>query len=166
MVARDEPPPRFCQYCGEDFGEELEPIPSKVAIGGSAIVRAVDGTYKWAEDSSIARAEEHNAPFMKITNMKDHLREGDVAAMPPPANALTSWMDAVKGEHGVSYGFQRGSTGVQNQSVVGQPTKPMNNQFVGPGHAALSAVQGSGGQSHAMRRAAVESVGKTFKPKD
>src|ERR1700675_2269650 len=80
MQDRDDGAPRFCVHCGAEFDAEAEPIPGTHRIGGSAIARSTDSTYRQFEESSAARAAELDAPALKITNLGDNLREGDVAA--------------------------------------------------------------------------------------
>ena len=89
-MSRDEEPPRFCPSCGTDMGED-PPQVFKMNIGGSPEGRSIDLTYKQIEESSIARAEEAGDPSLKITDLKDSLREGDVAAK-IPNNPVTQYM--------------------------------------------------------------------------
>ena len=91
----DEPPPSFCPLCGVSFLEEPQvALPSKLNMGGSADARSVDMVYNQLETESAARAEEAGDPSLKITDMKDNLREGDVAvARPMPNNAVTQYAE-------------------------------------------------------------------------
>jgi len=170
MQSRDDPPPRFCPHCGTDFGdEELEPVPSKVAIGGSAIVKAVDGTYNIIEETSAARAEELNAPWLKTTNMRDNLREGDVAAMPLPNNVITNFQETMRRAYGptASYGFQGAAMSPGGSQPLspggGDPNsyiKGNEGVFTGPGHVALSAAQGPSGTTHKTQLALATAAGQ------
>jgi hypothetical protein len=63
------------------MGEPLI-MPPLVSIGTHK-GKAVDLTYRQLERSGEIRAEMTGDPSMKITNLKDNLREGDVAAMAP-----------------------------------------------------------------------------------
>ncbi len=78
-MTRDEPPPSECELCGADM-DAPEPELSAVHIGGSSISKAVDMVY---ETQSAAG---------KQTNMKDSLREGDVAGM-RVVNDVTRYAD-------------------------------------------------------------------------
>lgn len=81
-ASRDEPPPDTCPHCGGISEAPRLPIPSGGHIGGSNIARSVDQMYKQTEKASEYRAEVAGDPTLKITNLRDNLREGDVAAMP------------------------------------------------------------------------------------
>src|SRR5215471_12962836 len=52
-----EGPPNFCPKCGTPCDPEAEPVPTKIAIGGSKAARSVDMTYKLVEQSSLERAQ-------------------------------------------------------------------------------------------------------------
>jgi hypothetical protein len=140
LQERGDGPPRFCVNCGVDFGdEELEPVPAKVAIGGSAIARATDGTYRALEESSAARAQALDAPYLKITDMNDRQREGDVAAK-VPMNVVTNFAQEAKNNIGVNYmGWGGGMAGARVAPAM--PGPAAGASFTGPGHIALSAIQ-------------------------
>ncbi len=70
---RDDPPPEVCELCHGYMGEEPQPELSAPAISSGhpkTVREAVDSVYRQAEQ------------FGGVTNMKDNLREGEVAAMP------------------------------------------------------------------------------------
>ena len=81
-LTRDEPPPDYCPGCGSYMGDEPLVMPPLVSIGTHK-GKAVDLTYRQLERSGEIRAEITGDPSMKITNLKDNLREGDVAAVAP-----------------------------------------------------------------------------------
>lgn len=90
----DEPPPAFCPLCGVSFAEEPEAVmPNRLNYGGSNEARSVDMTYRQLEADSAARAEAAGDPSLKITDLKDNLREGDVAAKPSINNAVTQYAE-------------------------------------------------------------------------
>ena len=83
FLERDESDfPNCCPRCGNVMTDEPQSLPGGFSIG-TAKGKAVDLTYRQIEDASNVRAEAAGDPSLKITNMKDNLREGDVAAMAP-----------------------------------------------------------------------------------
>lgn len=68
-MSRNEPPPDNCELCQSSM--QAVPELPKVNIGGSNISKAVDMTYAAAEES------------LGVTDLKDNLREGDIAAKVP-----------------------------------------------------------------------------------
>jgi hypothetical protein len=149
--------PRFCPKCGAEFEGAPEIIPGGGHIGGSAITRTVDGMYRRIEDSSAERAAlagNPNGP-LKITNMQDHLREGDVAVK-MPNNTVTQFMNTAAGA-GASYGWGGGAmTGV----TFSNPNPVPTNAYTGPGHVVLDGVQGAGGQQHLARAGELIKMGE------
>ena len=90
----DEPPPRFCMSCGFDFegGSEaaaLEVQLPKVNLGGSELSKSVEQTYRTLEASS------------GVTNLRDGLRPGEVAARPVD-NIVTQTMKGLQEAGGIS----------------------------------------------------------------
>lgn len=155
MQHREDGPPGFCPMCGAKVGNVV-PLPAKVSIGGKAITKAVDQTYRAIEASSAERAELAGNPAIKVTNMKDHLREGDVAAI-LPNNSVTQWMDTAA-RAGASYGFGGGA--MSGVSFDSSPTPVPQNTWTGPGHAALAGIQGAAGQSHQQMKTAMSVAGQ------
>jgi hypothetical protein len=76
--------PDFCQSCGSYVGTDPDFVPSKLNIGGSALARATDQAYRDLEASPAG-----------ITDLKDNLREGDVAAK--PVQPSQEYLQQVKG---------------------------------------------------------------------
>jgi hypothetical protein len=134
-------PPKFCENCGAEFEGDAEPVPGTHAIGGSAIARSTDLTYRQLEDSSAARAAELGAPALKITNLNDNLREGDVAAKAPD-NVISRFdREAVaQGRQPITgWGGGYATPGVRVGSLI--PAGHPGAGFAGPGHIALAAAQ-------------------------
>jgi len=116
----DAPPaPRFCPLCGHDSQSDVIEIkiPFKRAITAPHIAKSIgkvaDATYRGMEEESRARieaaAEMTGQPVsdfndMKITDMKDNLREGDAAAVAPPVSEVSKLMEQTPGV----FGFQPG----------------------------------------------------------
>lgn len=86
----DEPPPRFCPLCGSNMEDEVETafIPAAPHIERS-IRSTADNVYRQMEAASEQNAQlaaeltgddaaDHAA--LKVTNLTDYLRPGDVAA--------------------------------------------------------------------------------------
>ena len=58
--------------------EPIEALP-KIAIGGSALARSVDTSVRDYMEATQRHARENGLPGGGITDMKDNLREGDIA---------------------------------------------------------------------------------------
>jgi hypothetical protein len=140
LQTAEEGPPRFCGYCGTDFGE-AEPVPGTHAIGGSNIARATDGMYRELETTSAARAEALNAPHLKITDLNDRLREGDVAAKAPD-NTVTRFQREAKAGVGANFGWGGGFSTPGARVAPPIPSGVPGQAFTGPGHIALAGAQG------------------------
>lgn len=169
LIERDQHP-AFCPLCGAPV--DGDPIPAKIAIGGSAATRAVDMTYDLVEQSSIARAQQAEeaglspaqARTLKVTDMHDNLREGDVAAKLPqyPNNQVGDFMrkaDAL----GIHYGFTAGSMPGGGQ-YNGPTTSQTGKAVTGPANDALGAAQGAAGSQHAQTRAQMVAKGQLNVP--
>jgi hypothetical protein len=138
MLASGEHP-RFCPQCGCEVDAEALPIPSKIAIGGSNIARATDMTYSLVESSSAARAAELGQPGLKVTDMNDNLRHGDVAAKAPD-NAVTRFAREAKTNLGINYMQWGGGLGGAASGPRIETGVP-GQAYSGPGHVALRGVQ-------------------------
>jgi len=116
VLPADAKMPEYCPSCGHYIGpDDPEAVPQKIAIGGSAIARAADQTYRQLEESSAARAEMLGDPALKITNMRDHVREGETCAM-PVQNAVTQYQDSI----GATNFSQTIMAGTPAETSVGQ----------------------------------------------
>lgn len=105
-------PVRFCPRCGWDAaaeanGELAAGLTQEITaphIQNAVIVKAVEQTYKGMEDASRhnmyaareAGLDADEARSLQITDLKDNLREGDVAAM-PIQNEVTRTMEQAPG---------------------------------------------------------------------
>lgn len=114
-------PVRFCPKCG--FDQEMDPALVTPHIGRS-IGKNTDDMYRQMEAGAEFRAQlgqevhgmdSSEAANMKITDMRDNLREGDMAAVPVD-NPLSRQIDASAG----TLGFVNGGAIAQGleQSVV------------------------------------------------
>jgi hypothetical protein len=140
LQSSDDGSPKFCEECGADFRDaELEPVPSRIALGGSAIARSTDGMYRDLEETSAARAYALDAPHLKITDLKDNLRHGDVAAK-MPSNTVTRFVEETKDNLGINY-MQWGGGMAGARVAPTMPTGTPGQAFAGPGHMALAAIQ-------------------------
>lgn len=93
-----DPPPAHCACCGAATGDDPEPILNFSRIG-KAQHKTLDSVYRNLESSSAARAQEAadmqgcsvaDMSMIKVTNMKDNLREGDTSFIAPsPAPVQT-----------------------------------------------------------------------------
>ncbi len=136
-------PPKFCQHCGSEFEGDAEPVPGTHAIGGSAIARSTDSTYRQLEESSAARAAELDAPHLKITNLNDNLREGDVAAKRLPVSREFQMFEQERAASGLpsftSWGGGYATPGARVAPAI--PAGSPGASFAGPGHVTLAAAQ-------------------------
>src|SRR5215469_3376355 len=162
LMMKPEEHPSFCPVCGYSVDQRSRPRPSKVSIGGKGnLAKAVDMTYRALEESSADRAAALNNPNMKITDMKDRLREGDVAAV-MPSNSVTQFMQAADA-HNIRYGWGGGSMGTPAfHSATPTPLPP--NQITGAGHEALWVIQGNQGRTHAATQALTTAKAQVNKP--
>lgn len=126
--------PDFCPRCQAYVGVDPNFVPSRLNIGGSALAKSAEATYRALEQSSEVRAEMAGDPSLKITNMRDNLREGDVAAiMPQPSK---TYRDAVAG---MDYNPWSGGIGVDtNQALALAKQGGMS----GTGRVVLETIQG------------------------
>lgn len=117
--------PRFCPLCGFDTEAEMVQGIEEIAIPfkpfkraitaphvAKSIGKAADSTYRMMEETAndrIAQAAEMTglpeSDFndMKITDLKDNLREGDAAAVEPPKSEVSKLMESTPGV----FGFQQ-----------------------------------------------------------
>jgi len=88
----EEDPPSHCPRCGCYVGTEPQALPSNFSISSSK-GKNPDILYREMESSSADRAQQaadlagvpvSEMASLKITNMKDNMREGDIAAIVPP----------------------------------------------------------------------------------
>ena len=109
----DEPPPRFCPVCGLDSENFQQAVTMPyVSDGRSKNMRlAADQTYKDMEKSSEVRAglaesmTGDSASALKVTNMKDNLRQGDTSFVTPPPTPVSRAIE----QQPSMFGFQGGS---------------------------------------------------------
>lgn len=117
-----EGPPEACHACGTSFGGVA--LPPKINIGGSNVAKSVDQTWEMlSQDRYDPAGNLHKG----ITNMKDNLRQGDVAAMPPPVNnTVTQYARAAEQQFGTNpIGFAAGGT------VGTAPADPSSTGMIG-----------------------------------
>ena len=108
----DEPPPRYCPLCGNDCeeGDTLGETLSTPHLS-SEKARSVDGYYRATEEAADHRAtmaesvfglDKAEADQLRITNMRDNLREGDTT-IAPVNNPVSQLVDA----NPSTFGFQQ-----------------------------------------------------------
>lgn len=93
-LTRDEPPPAYCVRCGADMGAEPIVALPKITVGGGAIARSVDTTINDYMEATQRHARENGIPGGGITDMKDSLREGEIAVKTPD-NIVSRTQNAV-----------------------------------------------------------------------
>jgi hypothetical protein len=123
----DEPPPKYCPLCGAHMEDEPEItfIPAAPHIERS-IRKTADDVFRQTEAASIANAaavEEitgMEANAMKVTNMGDYLRPGDVAAKMP----VTPTAQLVNGQGQGGFQPLMGMTGKDFARATGEGAFP------------------------------------------
>ncbi len=100
FMHHSNPLPQYCPLCAAYVGEEPPSevfVPKAPAIGRKS---SQDAVYRAMEEGSIQRAKmaadlagvsESEMSHLKITDMKDNLREGDIAAVTRP-NPVSTFM--------------------------------------------------------------------------
>lgn len=134
----DEPPPSHCPLCGADVsGKEKKQKTRRLkrAVTAPAIKTVVsksaDQVYRQLETASQTRQEQaaqmlgvdaRTLGSMKMTNMKDNLRVGEMSNIPAPAAKIAGNVnDALR----PGSGFQ-GSSNIP-VGLPGRPVQEMNN---------------------------------------
>lgn len=129
--------PRFCPLCGANCGADEDFVPSQVNIG-TVKGQAGDIAFRAYEAASIARAEAAGDPSLKVTDMKDNLREGDVAAkVPQPSKEYTQAVEALGAQN-----WQGAPGGLSTADVVSLAKAGARQ---GTGAPVLGAIQGGKG---------------------
>ena len=106
----DEPPPHFCPLCGSDMNAEPVFVPTAPHIG-KTIGRTADNIYRQMEQAGadhaqlaadLAGGEAADYAGLKVTDMPDYLRAGDIAAKLPQNTPVHQAMQAGQGGFGTS----------------------------------------------------------------
>lgn len=117
-MTKDEPVPEYCPQCGNFMGTEPVQLPSFISIKSQRTKNA-DRTYRDIEAGGEKRAElaaemtggeKEDFSALKITDLKDNLRPGDIAAK-MPANPVSEFMESNKGNENI--GFVETKVGAQ-----------------------------------------------------
>jgi len=117
-MTKDEPVPDYCPHCGNFMGTGPIQLPPFIAIKSQRTKNA-DKTYRDMETGSETRQQlaaemtgldKADLNSIKITDLKDHLKPGDIAAK-VPTNPVSEMMDANKGNPNI--GFVSPSVGAQ-----------------------------------------------------
>lgn len=134
-----DPCPRYCAHCGFDTAaEDYDPALVMPHIG-QPIRQNVDGMHRAMEEGAEFRAEQAREQFgldqqqanaMKLTDMKDNLREGDTGDM-PVKNDVTKVMEIAP----------QGMFGFQQQAGVGYSAAVTEGQDPNAGARAAAAVR-------------------------
>lgn len=106
-MSRDEPPPDNCPKCSVEPTTPYLALPRGGKSIGSNISKSVDQTYRNMEEQGQRAFEMTGNPHSKVTNLKDNLREGDVAAVVPQPSK--EYRDAVASLGGAA-GFGAGAS--------------------------------------------------------
>ena len=119
-VASGDDIPNFCPHCGSFVGDDSDKPEVAAPMIGTALGKSGDQVYRQLEASS------------GITNLKDGLREGDVAGV-PVKNTVTEFAETAKKEMGFDY-WQGGVGTYVSDAAAGARQ--------GTGQKALTAIQG------------------------
>lgn len=93
----EDSPPDYCPKCGAFVGPDQQPLPWFGKIG-KIQNQTYDKVYRGMEAASHARAQEaadmlgvpvHEMSNIKMDNMRDNLREGDISYIGPSAPTAT-----------------------------------------------------------------------------
>ena len=146
----DEPPPNNCPHCGSYVGPDQTPLPALVNFP-TKTSKSADAVYRAMEDSSAVRAQEverltgEDASHIKITDLRDNQRPGDIAAV-SRSNPVS---EAMKSASGI-VGFQG------HQEAAGFASATGTGPFPHIGNATREKL----GASHHEIRHAVQSRGQ------
>lgn len=148
----DEPAPNYCPLCGSDMRDQPEFafMPSAPHLA-KTIGRTADNVYRQTEAASLANidtvaditgSDRADLSAMKVTNMADYLRPGDIAAK--LANNEVAKHMAKTGQGGFSPAL--GMTGQDYASATGQGVFPhagdaMRQEITGAHQQRASVVQ-------------------------
>lgn len=153
-----DPAPRFCAKCGLDTEGDYDPALVMPHIG-RPIKGIVDNQHRAMEDGAEFRAEmaretmgldQEGANAMKLTNMKDNLREGDTSDM-PARNDVTQIMEAAP----------QGMFGFQQAAGLGYSASVSDGQYPNAGARAMQQVRAQHGQRVAASGHAAQVVSST-----
>lgn len=143
--------PAFCPQCGTAIdGVEPAFVPKAPRIGS---VDSAEAVYRAMESSSAANARaaaeqlgvsESEMAHMKITDLKDNLREGDIAAVTRPNPTST---------------FMQQNAGVVTQAQIAGAQFAANTR-VGPYPGAGDHARQTVSSMHSAQRAMLEATGK------
>lgn len=142
-MKRDEPAPRFCKLCGFDTAGEAFAQALTAPRIASPIAKAMDDSYRAAEDSSLQRVEmaksmgldTEAANALKVTDFRTSgLRTGEVAAI-PVRNDVTKAMELAPSQMGFNPAdYAAASTAVSTGSYANAGLRAM--QYVRQQHGA------------------------------
>lgn len=166
-----EPPPKFCPLCGADVsGEKKQRKPRLKKADHASLpddvrpsvrrtaTKSVDGLYRQMESASENRMQDaaellgvdaRSLSAMKMTNMKDNLREGDMSMSTTPS-AAAQIMGSTTTDAGLTMQFQDNSAAAEYAKAT----------RVGPNPLAGNKTRELVTSSHAMRQQRVVSAGR------
>lgn len=126
--------PDECQICGEPMAEDKSDTAIVLPAFLSSKTKLNDKFYREQERSSEARAEKaaeaagvpvSEMADLKITNMRDNVKPGEISAM-PVQNAVTQHMEAVNAKGG-QFGFA-GNNGLEFSAGINTGAVTVNGQ--------------------------------------
>lgn len=117
--------PKLCPLPGCDYRMASDRPDDDIVMPSIAKARqAIDGVYRAMEEGSIHRmqvAKEmgvEGAETLKITNMRDNVRPGEISAMPLPANPVSERMAQME-RQGLPVGFGANGLGLSGAVAEG-----------------------------------------------
>lgn len=134
----DEPPPDYCPLCGANVSGKRKKRLSRVVTAPAiktVVSKSADQVYRQMEDSSNVRAQQaaeilgvHPSKLsnMKMTNMKDNLREGDMSYIPSTATKIQGYSADLSRPDGKPLGATFGSSPDIPIGLPGKPAQEMN----------------------------------------
>lgn len=102
-----DPPPRYCPLCGFDTESDDDGLQAAITapiLHLKGVARNVDNIFRAEQEGAKFRADLTGESSLNVTNQRDNLRTGDMAAM-PVVNDISRAMDASP----VPVGFRGGA---------------------------------------------------------
>jgi hypothetical protein len=107
---RDEGSPDECPKCGVSYAAPVLHVPGGFHLRNSDKVRAIEDPVRAYMEHTVKLAEEHNNPSLKVTNMRDNVRQGETYAMSVPKPSQ-EYQQMMAGGMSPAFGAGAGSGG-------------------------------------------------------
>lgn len=123
-----DPAPRFCPLCGFDTqADEDSGLQAAVTMPAlpRGVAKNVDGIFRAEQEGAAFRAELSGEPSLNVTDQRDNLRYGDIAAV-PVVNPVSQFIDQNPNVAGWQrqQGFEHSQRAHAPDPVLGRPLFP------------------------------------------